>query len=102
MTAAERIGSPEAAVWARDEGLAGAVGITGHGHQAPGTHLEALRRLPFDTVLTPLNYVLGQDPAYLAAYRPWSPRSRPQDFGLMIIKAWRRNWLEPDGHGYST
>ena len=20
----------------------------------------------------------------------------------MIIKAWRRNWPEPDGHGYST
>ena len=101
MTAAERIGSPEAAVWARDEGLAGAVGITGHGHQAPGTHLEALRRLPFDTVLTPLNYVLGQDPAYLAAYQDLVAEIQAQDVGLMIIKAWR-NWPEPDGHGYST
>lgn len=46
-------GSLEAAIEARDEGLAGAVGITGHGHYAPATHLEALRRYPFDTVLTP-------------------------------------------------
>jgi Aldo/keto reductase family len=42
-------GSLEAVVRARDEGLAAAVGITGHGHQAPATHLEALRRFPFDT-----------------------------------------------------
>jgi aryl-alcohol dehydrogenase-like predicted oxidoreductase len=37
-------GSLEAAVEAREEGLVGAVGITGHGHEAPATHLEALRR----------------------------------------------------------
>src|SRR4051794_2727665 len=48
-----RGGSLEAAVRAVDEGLASAVGITGHGHAAPGTHLEALRRHPFTTVLSP-------------------------------------------------
>jgi aryl-alcohol dehydrogenase-like predicted oxidoreductase len=37
-------GSLEAAVEAREEGLVGAVGITGHSHEAPVTHLEALRR----------------------------------------------------------
>ena len=39
-------GALEAAVRARDEGLVGAVGITGHGHEAPATHLEAMRRFP--------------------------------------------------------
>jgi hypothetical protein len=91
-------------VRARDEGLAGAVGITGHGHQAPATHLEALRRFPFDTVLTPLNWVLGQDLAYLADYQALVAEIQVQDAGLMIIKvASRRNWPEgPDGHSYTT
>ena len=96
-------GSLEAVVRARDEGLAGAVGITGHGHQAPATHLEALRRFPFDTVLTPLNWVLAQDPAYLADYQALVAEAQAQDAGLMIIKsASRRNWPEPGGHAYGT
>src|SRR5450756_1100864 len=53
----------EAAVRAQQEGLVAAVGITGHGPQAPATHLEALRRFPFATVLTPLNPTLLQDAA---------------------------------------
>ena len=53
-------GALEAAVRARDEGLVGGIGITGHGHEAPATHREALRRFPFDTVLSPWNYVLGR------------------------------------------
>ena len=96
-------GSLQAVVRARDEGLAGAVGITGHGHQAPAAHLEALRRFPFDTVLSPLNYVLGQDPAYLADYQALVAEIQAQDVGLMIIKTVsRRNWPEPDEHGYTT
>ena len=96
-------GSLEAVVRARDEGLAAAVGITGHGHQAPATHLEALRRFPFDTVLTPLNWVLAQDPAYLADYQALVAEVQAQDAGLMIIKsASRRNWPRPDGHAYAT
>jgi predicted aldo/keto reductase-like oxidoreductase len=96
-------GSLEAVVRARDEGLAAAVGITGHGHQAPAAHLEALCRFPFDTVLTPLNWVLAQDPAYLADYLALVAEVRAQDAGLMIIKsASRRNWPAPDGHAYGT
>jgi predicted aldo/keto reductase-like oxidoreductase len=96
-------GSLEAVVRAREEGLAAAIGITGHGHQAPATHLEALRRFPFDTVLTPLNHVLGQDPAYLADYQALVAEVQARDVGLMIIKvASRRNWPEPVEHGYTT
>jgi predicted aldo/keto reductase-like oxidoreductase len=96
-------GSLEAVVRAREDGLAGAIGITGHGHQAPATHLEALRRFPFDTVLSPLNYVLGQDPAYLADYQALVAEVQAQDVGLMIIKAVsRRNWPEPVEHNYTT
>jgi hypothetical protein len=90
-------------VRAKEEGLAGAIGITGHGHPAPATHLEALGRFPFDTVLTPLNWVLGQDPAYLADYQALVAEIQAQDAGLMIIKAAsRRNWSEPAEHNYTT
>jgi predicted aldo/keto reductase-like oxidoreductase len=96
-------GSLEAVARAREEGLASWVGITGHGHQAPATHLEALARFPFATVLTPLNFVLAQDPAYLAAYQALVAEVQAQDAGLMIIKTVsRRNWPEPVEHGYST
>ena len=62
-------GALGAALRAQDEGMVGAVGITGHGSQAPATHLEALRRHPFATVLTPLNPVLWRDERYRADYQ---------------------------------
>ncbi len=86
-------GALEAAVRARDEGLVGGIGITGHGHDAPATHLEALRRFPFDTVLTPLNWVLAQHPGYLASYEQLVSEVQAQDAGLLVIKTVaRRNW----------
>jgi aryl-alcohol dehydrogenase-like predicted oxidoreductase len=88
-------GSLEAAVEARDEGLVGAVGITGHGHEAPATHLEALRRYPFDTVLTPWNYVLSTDERYRRDFEELVEEVERQDAGLMTIKTIsRRNWPE--------
>src|ERR671916_643945 len=85
----------EAAVEARDEGLVRAVGITGHGHEAPATHLEALRRYPFDTVLTPWNYVLSTDENYRRDLEALVEETQLQETGLMIIKTIsRRNWPE--------
>ena len=88
-------GALAAATRALDEGLVGAVGITGHGSTAPATHLEALRRYPFATVLTPLNPVLWRDDAYRADYQALVDEVRRQDAGLMTIKTGsRRNWPE--------
>ena len=89
-------GALHAAVRAQEEGLVGAVGITGHGHDAPATHLEALRRYPFATVLTPINPVLARDADYLGAYEALVEEVQRQDAGLLIIKTVsQRNW--PDG-----
>ena len=88
-------GSLRAAVEAMEEGLAGAIGITGHGHHAPATHLEALRRYPFDTVLTPWNYVLSLDEEYRTSFEAVAEEAVRQDAGLMTIKTIsRRNWPE--------
>jgi aryl-alcohol dehydrogenase-like predicted oxidoreductase len=88
-------GALEAAVEAREEGMVGAVGITGHGHEAPATHLEALRRYPFDTVLTPWNYVLSTDEDYRRDFETLVEEIKRQDAGLMTIKTVsRRNWPE--------
>jgi aryl-alcohol dehydrogenase-like predicted oxidoreductase len=98
-------GSLEAAIEAKEEGLVGAIGITGHGDGAPSTHLEALRRYPFETVLTPWNYILSTDEGYRADYEALVEEVRSQDAGLMIIKTIsRRNWPEggADGHKYTT
>jgi aryl-alcohol dehydrogenase-like predicted oxidoreductase len=96
-------GSLEAAARARDEGLAGAIGITGHGHQAPATHREALRRFEFDTVLTPLNYVLSHDLAYRSDYEGLVADVQSRDVALMVIKAVsRRNWPPAAEHRFAT
>jgi len=96
-------GALEAAVRATDEGLVGEVGITGHGHDAPATHLEALRRHPFATVLTPINVVLSRDPGYKAAYDALVDEVQRQDAGLMVIKTVaRQNWPDDDEKRYAT
>ncbi len=96
-------GALSAAIRAQEEGLVGAVGITGHGDQAPATHLEALRRHPFATVLTPLNPVLLSDESYRADYQALVAEVRRQDAGLMTIKTVsRRNWPEGAEHSRTT
>jgi aryl-alcohol dehydrogenase-like predicted oxidoreductase len=96
-------GSLEAAIEAKEEGLVKAIGITGHGHGAPATHLEALSRYPFDTVLTPWNYVLSTDENYRADFEALVQEIKRQDAGLMIIKTVsRRNWPEEAEKRYAT
>jgi predicted aldo/keto reductase-like oxidoreductase len=96
-------GALEALVRAKEEGLAKAVGITGHGHLAPVVHREALRRYPFDTVLTPLNFILYANAAYRQAYEQLVEEVRRQDAGLMTIKAVAKGtWQEGESRPYYT
>jgi aryl-alcohol dehydrogenase-like predicted oxidoreductase len=96
-------GALEGAIHAKDEGLVGAIGITGHGMQAPSVHLEALGRFPFDTVLTPYNYALSRYPDYLRDFEALVDEIRVQDAGLMLIKAGARNlWKTGHPHRRTT
>ena len=98
-----RGGAVEGAARAMQEGLVGAIGITGHGMGAPTTHLEALRRFPFDTVLTPYNYRLAKEPAYLRVFDALAEETSAGDVGLMLIKVGARNlWREGEESRYAT
>ena len=79
-------GALEALIGARDEGIVRWLGITGHSHDAPRTHLEALRRFDFDTVMFPLNFVLWADPQYRADASALLDTCRQQDVGVQVIK----------------
>jgi predicted aldo/keto reductase-like oxidoreductase len=99
-------GALEALVEAREEGLVRWLGITGHTHDAPRTHLEALRRFDFDTVMFPLNFVLWADPRYREDAQALLEECRRRDVGVHIIKTVARDpwgdrprtlttWYEP-------
>ncbi|HZO67861.1 MAG TPA: aldo/keto reductase [Kribbellaceae bacterium] len=96
-------GSLEAAVRAKDEGMVSAIGITGHTHEAPRVHTEAMHRFDFDSVLTPLNYNLSKDPAYADDYAGLVEAVQASDTALMTIKMIaRRNWSDGEEKRYDT
>ncbi len=81
-----RGGALEALVEARDQGIVRWLGITGHTHDAPATHLEALRRFDFDTVMFPLNFILWSIPEYRRDAQALLDVCRRKDVGVHIIK----------------
>jgi aryl-alcohol dehydrogenase-like predicted oxidoreductase len=96
-------GAVEGAVRAKEEGLVGAIGITGHGMKAPAVHLEALRRFPFDSVITPFNYRLAREPSYLRDFDALASETQERDVALMVIKVAARNlWRREKHHRYTT
>lgn len=96
-------GALEAAIRAQEQGMIRAIGITGHGIEAAATHLEALHRFPFATVLTPLNPVLWRDQGFRDAYGALVDEIHAQDAALMTIKTVaRRNWPDGADGGYAT
>ncbi|WP_058309069.1 aldo/keto reductase [Gracilibacillus massiliensis] len=93
----------EAAIEAKEEGIIGEIGITGHGHQAPATHLEALRRYPFATVLLPLNYYMYSIPEYRADFDALMEEAKKQEVAVRVIKAIaKKPWEEDQQRDYAT
>jgi predicted aldo/keto reductase-like oxidoreductase len=96
-------GAVEAAAEAKEEGLVGAIGITGHGHKAPSTHLEALKRFPFDSVLTPLNYHLYSIREYREDFDALAEEIKRKDVALRVIKAIAKGpWAKDQKREYTT
>ncbi|MEX1030107.1 MAG: aldo/keto reductase [Paenibacillaceae bacterium] len=99
----ERGGALEAAIEAKEEGIVKAIGITGHGHQAPLVHLEALRRYPFETVLFPLNYYMYSIPEYREAVDALMEEAHRQTVAVRVIKAIAKGpWGVEQKRNYAT
>ena len=80
-------GSFEAFLAARDEGLVGHIGITGHGMSAPATHAEALRRFPFSTVMVAVNPFLHAIPDFRRDWEDLVAACQTDDVGIHVLKA---------------
>ena len=51
----------DAAIEAKQQGLIGGIGITGHGAQIAATHRRSLERFDFNSVLAPYNYIMSRN-----------------------------------------
>jgi aryl-alcohol dehydrogenase-like predicted oxidoreductase len=88
-------GAVEALFAARDEGIVGAVGVTGHGLRIARMHLASLDRADFDSVLLPFNHSLLADPKYAAAVEELLAVCAERRVAVQTIKSCaRRRWSE--------
>ena len=97
----DQVTSPNGALKAltelRDQGLTKWLGITGHGPTVPRTHIEALRRFDFDTVMFPVNASMYKDTQYRTDAEQLISVCNEKDVGIQTIKMIARGgW--GDGH----
>ena len=76
-------GTVEGILEAREKGLTRYIGISGH---QLSTHIEALNRFDFDTVMFPLNFILYANPKYYRHYESFRKLAKEKDVGLLVIK----------------
>lgn len=90
-------GAVEALVRARDEGLVGNLGVTGHGLRIAGMHLRSLERFPFASVLFPYNHSLLELADYRHDVEALLERCVADGVAAQTIKAVaRRRWSPVD------
>jgi aryl-alcohol dehydrogenase-like predicted oxidoreductase len=88
-------GALEAAIEARQQGLARFIGVTGHGLTVAAQHKRALENFDFDSVLLPLNFPLSQNPQYLADFNALVDLCQSRNVAVQTIKSdCRRPWGE--------
>src|SRR5215470_15313420 len=61
-------GALEAAVEAREQGLARFIGVTGHGWTIAAMHRRSLARFDFDSVLLPFNFFMAKNERYRQSF----------------------------------
>ena len=96
-------GAVAALARARDEGLVGDIGVTGHGTRIARMHRRSLEHFPFASVLLPFSYVALRDPAYRADVDDLLALCAERGVAVQTIKALgRRRWPEGyEGRRYS-
>ena len=79
-------GALQALIEMRDQGLTKWIGITGHGPTVPKTHLEALERFDFDTVMFPVNVAMYGNLEYRRDAQELIQMCHTKDVGIQAIK----------------
>jgi aryl-alcohol dehydrogenase-like predicted oxidoreductase len=79
-------GALEAAVEARESGLARFIGVTGHGWTIAAMHRRSLARFDFDSVLLPYNYFMAQDARYRSSFEALLALCRERNVAVQVIK----------------
>jgi len=77
----------EAAEEAKQQGLIGGIGITGHGLQVAATHRRSLDRFAFDSVLLPYNYITMQSAYYASNFNALVATCQEQNIAVQTIKS---------------
>lgn len=80
-------GALEAAVEARQQGLARFIGVTGHGWTIAAMHRRSLARFDFDSVLLPFNFFLAQNERYRRSFDEVLTICRERNVAVQIIKS---------------
>jgi aryl-alcohol dehydrogenase-like predicted oxidoreductase len=90
-------GALEALVQAREQGLARAIGVTGHGWSIAAMHKRSLARFDFDAVLLPYNVFMARDPRYGPAFDDVLAVCRERSVAVQTIKSLARGpWATTD------
>jgi aryl-alcohol dehydrogenase-like predicted oxidoreductase len=95
-------GSMETLTSAYDDGLVANLGITGHGWDAPATHLAALDLYPFATVMTSANRFMVDNTDFGRAWTGLLERAARDDVGVHLLKATARLAWGDRPHRFAT
>ncbi|MGI9646718.1 MAG: aldo/keto reductase [Ilumatobacteraceae bacterium] len=88
-------GAVEALTAARDEGIVGHLGVTGHGLRIAGMHLRSLERFDFAAVLLPFNFSLMERPDYRSDVERLLAVCAEREVAVQTIKSIARGrWAE--------
>ncbi|MBA3947785.1 MAG: aldo/keto reductase [Herpetosiphonaceae bacterium] len=77
----------ETAIEAKQQGLIGGIGITGHGLQIAATHQRSLERFDFDSVLLPYNYPTMQSDYYAGHFKGLVTTCQERNVAVQTIKS---------------
>ena len=90
-------GALEALIEARQQGLARAIGVTGHGWTIAAMHKRSLARFDFDSVLLPYNFFMAQSDRYRETFAEVVRICRERNVAVQIIKSIARGpWATSD------
>jgi aryl-alcohol dehydrogenase-like predicted oxidoreductase len=90
-------GALEPLVEARAQGLARAIGVTGHGWSIAAMHRRSLARFDFDSILLPYNFFMVQNDRYREAFGEVTAICQERNVAVQTIKGIARGpWATAD------